>query len=86
MTPVTLTLELVHNNRATAGLNAVEDHFAYDYGWAIIPGPFPSKDRIQVTLQNLDLGKFDASGDAYICEFLNVLPGDLISWSLEEVA
>ena len=48
MTFITLTLELAFNNRVTAGLNAVEDHFTDDYGWAVIPGPFPGKDRIQV--------------------------------------
>lgn len=88
MTSITLILELAFNNRVTAGLSAVEDHFAYDYGWAVVPGLFPGKDRIQVTLQDLDLGKFDSRGDAYICELLNILPGDLIAWTIqgEEVA
>ena len=86
MTFITLTLELAFNNRVTSGLSAVEDHWTDEFGYAIIPGPFPGKDRIQVTLQNLDLGRFDASGDAYICEFLNVLPGDLISWTVQEEA
>lgn len=81
-TPITLTIELHHNNRSTAGLLAVEDHYAHEYGWAITPGSFPGKDRILVTLTDLDLGRFDSEGDAYICDFLNILPGDLISWSL----
>ena len=83
MTPITLTLELHHNNRTIQGLNAVEQHFTSDYGFAVVPGAFPGKDRIQVTLENLDLGRFDAEGDAYICDFLNILPGDLISWEVE---
>ena len=83
MTPVTLTIELHHNNRTIKGLMAREDHFTTDYGFAVVPGAFPGKDRIQVTLENLDLGRFDASGDAYICDFLNILPGDLISWEVE---
>ena len=84
MTPITLTLELHHNNRTIQGLNAQEQHFTSDYGFAVVPGAFPGKDIIQVTLEGLDLGRFDSSGDAYICDFLNILPGDLISWHLEE--
>jgi len=84
MTPATLTLELHHNNRTIAGLMAREEHFTTDYGFAVIPGAFPGKDVIQVTLEGLDFGNFDAAGDAYLCEFLSILPGDLISWSMEE--
>lgn len=82
-TPVTLTLELHHNNRTIQGLNTVEDHFTSDFGFTVMPGAFPGKDVIQVTLEGLDLGDFDSRGDAYLCEFLNILPGDLISWELE---
>ena len=83
MTPVTLTLELHHNNRTIAGLLEREAHFTADYGFAVVPGAFPGKDRIQVTLEGLDLGRFDAEGDAYLVEFLDILPGDLISWEVE---
>lgn len=83
MTHITLTIELHHNNRTIQGLMAREDHFTTDYGFAVVPGVFPGKDLIQVTLENLDLGRFDAEGDAYICDFLNILPGDLISWEVE---
>ena len=82
-TTVALTLELHHNNRTIKGLMAREDHFTTDYGFAVIPGAFPGKDRIQVTLEDLDLGRFDSEGDAYLVEFLGILPGDLISWELE---
>ena len=84
MTPVTLTIELHHNNRTIKGLMAREDHFTTDYGFAVVPGAFPGKDRIQVTLEDLDLGLFDSEGDAYICDFLNILPGDLVSWQVDE--
>ena len=86
MTHITLTIELHHNNSTVAGLLAVEDHHATDYGWAVTPGAFPGKDRILATLTELDLGRFDAEGDAYICDFLNILPGDLIGWQVEEYA
>ena len=82
-TTVALTLELHHNNRTIKGLMAREDHFTTDYGFAVIPGAFPGKDRIQVTLEDLDLGRFDSEGDAYLVEFLGILPGDLIGWELE---
>ena len=83
MTPTTLTLELHHNNRTIQGLNAQEQHFTSDWGFAVVPGAFPGKDIIEVTLEGLDLGQFDSRGDDYLCEFLNILPGDLISWTME---
>jgi len=83
MTPITLTLELHHNNRTIAGLYAREDHFTADYDFTVRPGAFPGKDVIHVTLANLDLGRFDTEGDAYLVEFLNILPGDLIGWHVE---
>lgn len=85
MTPVTLTLDLIFNNRVTTGLNAVEDHWTDDFGFAVIPG-HGYRDNVQVTLRDLDLGRFDAEGDAYIVDLLNILPGDLIGWTVEEDA
>ena len=82
MTTIALTLQLHFNNRVTKGLYAREDHFTTDYGFTIRPGAFPGKDVVEVTLDNLDLGRFDAEGDAYLCDFLQILPGDLIHWSL----
>lgn len=84
MTPITLTLELHHNSRVIQGLNAVEEHWTSDYGFAVMPGTLPGKDIIQVTLEGLDLGRFDASGDAYLVDLLNIVAGDLISWWVEE--
>jgi hypothetical protein len=82
MKHITLTLELHHNNRTIKGLMAQEDHFTTDYGFAVVPGSFPGKDIIQVTLEELDLGRFDSEGDAYIVDLLNILSGDLISWEV----
>ena len=82
MTPVTLTLDLVFNNRVTDGLNAVEDHWTDEFGYAITPGN-GYRDNVQVTLADLDLGRFDAEGDQYIVDLLNILPGDLIGWHVE---
>lgn len=86
MTTIALTIELHHNSRTIQGIMAREDHFTTDYGFAVSPGAFPGKDRIQVTLEGLDLGRFDSEGDAYICDFLNILVGDLIGWQVEEHA
>lgn len=83
MTPVTLTLDLIFNNRVTDGLNAVEDHWTDDFGYAVTPG-HGYRDNVQVTLRDLDLGRFDAEGDDYIVSLLNILPGDLIGWTVEE--
>ena len=83
MTPLTITLDLIHNNRVTSGLLAIEDHFATDFGFAIVPGR-GYRDNVQVTLQDLDFGRFDAEGDKYILELLNILPGDLVSYYVED--
>lgn len=83
MTPITLTLDLIFNNRVTDGLNAVEDHWTDEFGYAITPG-HGYRDNVQVTLRDLDLGRFDAEGDAYLVNLLNILPGDLIGWTVEE--
>ena len=82
MKHVTLTLQLHHNNRVISGLYDKEEHFTIDYGFAVRPGAYPGKDIIDVTLAGLDLGRFDAEGDAYLCDFLNILPGDLIGWQV----
>lgn len=82
MTNITLTLELVFNNRVIQGLNAVEKHWTSDYGFAVTPGAFPGKNIIQVTLEGLDLGRFDAEGDAYLVDLLSIVAGDLIGWEL----
>lgn len=81
---VTLTLELHHNNRTIQGLNNLEELFVHDYGWAVIPGVYPGKDHIIATLSELDLGRFDSEGDTYLFDLLNIVAGDLISWTIEE--
>lgn len=78
MTAIELTLELHHNNRTIAGLYAVEDRFVTDYGFTIRPGAFPGKDIIEVTLSDLDFGRWDAEGEAYLVDLLNIVPADLI--------
>ena len=83
MTPFTITLDLIHNNRVTSGLLAIEDHFATDFGFAIVPG-HGYRDNVQVTLQDLDFGRFDSEGDKYILELLNILPGDLVGYYVED--
>ena len=83
MTPLTITLDLIHNNRVTSGLLAIEDHFATDFGFAIVPG-HGYRDNVQVTLQDLDFGRFDSEGDKYILELLNILPGDLVGYYVED--
>jgi hypothetical protein len=80
MTTISLVLKLHFNNRVTKGLYAVEDHFVSDHDFTVRPGAFPGKDIVEVTLSGLDLGRFDMEGDAYLCDILQILPGDLISW------
>ena len=83
MTPLTITLDLIHNNRVTSGLLAIEDHFATDFGFAVVPGR-GYRDNVQVTLTDLDFGRFDSEGDKYILELLDILPGDLVSYYVED--
>ena len=83
MTPLTITLDLIHNNRVTSGLLAIEDHFATDFGFAVVPGR-GYRDNIQVTLKDLDFGRFDSEGEAYLVETLNILPGDLVGYYVED--
>jgi len=83
MTPLTITLDLIHNNRVTAGLLAIEEHFATDFGFAIVPGS-GYRDNVQVTLQDLDFGRFDSEGDSYLVELLNIVPGDLVGYYVED--
>lgn len=80
MTTISLVLKLHFNNRVTQGLYAVEHLYVSDHGFTVRPGAFPGKDIVEVTLQDLDLGRFDSQGDAYLCDILQILPGDLISW------
>ncbi len=81
MTPTTLTLELHHNNRVIQGLNAVEDLWTLEEGYAVYPCGV--KDYIQTTLE-VDLGRYDSEGEGYICELLNCLPGDIYTTYLED--
>ena len=83
MTPITLTLTLHHNNRTIQGLRHIEDRLVLDYGFAIVPGVVPGKDYIEASLE-VDLGLFDSEGDAHLVDLLNILPGDLIGWYVEE--
>lgn len=85
MNTIKLTLELQYNSRTFAGLGAINpDHFTEEYKYSIEPwGSYHEK--IVVTLDGLDLGLFDAEGDAYLADFLNVVPGDIISWEVVEV-
>ena len=80
MTPITLTLELAHNNRVARGVFNKEDHWTTD-DFEVMPWN-NYRDMIRITLANLDMGRFDAEGDNYIVDFLNILPGDLINWEV----
>jgi len=78
----TLRLELEHNRRVVDGLMKLEDHFCDEGGWALYPAP--RKDIVMVDLQELDFGRYDAEGDAYVIELLNIVPADLIDCYLED--
>jgi len=77
MTKLQVTLDLVFNNRVTAGLYEVEHLWTTDEGFAIYPrGGF--RDGILATLE-VDAGRYDSEGDVYLVNLLQILPGDLIS-------
>ena len=80
MTPFTLTLELALNSRTLDGLSRVEQHHAHDYGYAIIADRY-----VLVTLNDLDFGRYDSEGDAYIAELLGIVEGDILHSYIEEV-
>ena len=82
MTKLQVTLDLVFNNRVTNGLYEVEHLWTSDEGFAIYPrGGF--RDGILATL-DVDAGRYDSEGDAYIINLLQILPGDLISSEVAE--
>jgi len=79
MQVINVTIEAIHNNRVTDGLFSVEGLWTCDEGFSIIPG-YGDRDRIVATLE-VDEGRYDAEGDSYIADLLNVLRGDLVqSW------
>jgi hypothetical protein len=76
-----VTIEAEHNRRVQQGLEAVEEFWTLEEGYAVYPCGV--KDCIQTTLE-VDLGKYDSQGESYICELLNCLPGDIHNTYLEE--
>lgn len=80
MTTIKLTLELQHNSRTVAGLQALDPkHFVDDFEYSIQPW-YSYREKLVVTLDELDLGAFDANGDAYIADLLQIVEGDIIGW------
>lgn len=78
----TLHLELEDNRRVIEGLEKLEDLRGYNLDWALYPTR--RKDIVMVDLEDLDLGRYDAEGDAYVIELLNIVPADLIDCYLED--
>jgi hypothetical protein len=79
MQAINVTIEAIHNNRVTDGLFSVEELWTRDEGFSILPG-YGDCDRIVATLE-VDEGRYDAEGDNYVANLLNVLRGDIIqSW------
>ena len=72
----TLRLELEDNRRVIDGLEKLGDHF-----WILYPTR--QKDILMVDLE-VDFGRYDAEGDAYVIELLNIVPADLIDCYLED--
>lgn len=77
MTKIQVSLDLVFNNRVTNGLYEVEHLWTSDEGFAIYPRS-NFRDGILATVE-VDAGRYDSEGDAYIVNLLQILPGDLIS-------
>lgn len=76
METCTLHLELEHNRRVIEGLKKLEGHFCDEFGWILYPTRL--KNIVMIDLEGLDLGRYDAEGDAYVIELLNIVPADLI--------
>ena len=86
MTTIKLTIELAHNTRTIAGLHALDPkHFVDDWEYSIEHW-YSYREKLVATLDELDLGRFDAEGDAYLADLLNIVPGDIISWQDAEEA
>lgn len=83
METCTLRIELESNSRTTAALMAMEDHYCDEGGWAVYP-LHGNRDVAMVSLQGLDFGRYDAEGDAYVIDLLNIVPADLIDCYLED--
>jgi len=78
MTKLQVTLDLIFNNRVTAGLFEVEHLWVTDEGFAIYPRGGGYRDGVLATIE-VDAGRYDSEGDTYICNLLQIMPGDLIS-------
>lgn len=63
---------VVENSRTIAGLNKMQYRRCHA---TLLPG---GTGRRAVEF-NVDLGRYDSEGDAYVCEMLQCLPGDLVS-------
>lgn len=82
MTKLQVTLDLLCNTRVTNGLYEVEHLWSTEEGFAFYPrGGY--NDGILATIE-VDAGRYDSEGDAYILDLLQILPGDLISSGLAE--
>jgi hypothetical protein len=76
-----VTIEAEHNSRVQQGLNAAEQFWTQEEGYAVYPCGL--RDYILTTLE-VDLGRYDSEGDSYICELLSCLPGDIHSTYSED--
>lgn len=74
MNTIPVTVEADHNKRVLDGFFSVDHLWTTDNGFGILPGR-PS-DILVGTLE-VDEGRYDAEGDNYIVELLNVVPGDI---------
>mgnify|MGYP001204564422 CR=1 FL=1 len=72
-----VTIEAVHNRRVQQGIEAAEELWILEEGYALRPrGGRIYRNYIQTTLE-VDFGRYDSEGLSYICEILNCLPSDI---------
>lgn len=76
-----VTIEAEHNRRVQQGLNGAEQFWTLEEGYAVYPCGL--RDYIQTTLE-VDFGRYDSEGIAYIAELLNCVPGDIRNTYLED--
>lgn len=78
----TISVTLHNNRRVIQGLDKIEDMLLGEYAYSIVPWTVKN-DAIQATIEEADLGRYDAEGYKYLYDLLGIVPGDLIEAYLE---
>lgn len=77
MRTCTISVTLLNNRRVVQGLDKIEDMLLAEHIYSIVPWTIKN-DVIQATIEEADLGRYDAEGYNYLCDLIGVLPGDIV--------